>query len=81
MMGHCTLYIKQGSNKLVSKFSLSCFHQIPLVNIFPSHGLYISNMVSNLNHHKTHFLLSCLFHAMAKNFSLILQQERQFKAT
>jgi len=28
---------------------LSCSHQIPFVNIFPSHGLYISNMVSEPN--------------------------------
>ena len=45
MMGYYTLYIEQVSNKLRSKLSLSCFHQIPLVNIFPSHSLYISNRV------------------------------------
>jgi len=34
MMEHYTLYIKQDSNKSVSKFSLSCFNQTPFVYIF-----------------------------------------------
>jgi len=46
MMGHCTIYIEQIYNKSISKLLLSCFHQIPIVNIFPSHGLYLSNMES-----------------------------------
>jgi len=57
MMRHCTLYIEQGSNKSVSKLLLSCFHKIPLVNIFPSHDLCISNMVLDLNR-LPHFFLS-----------------------
>jgi len=55
-MGHCTLYIDQGSNKLGSKLSLSCFHQRPLVHIFPSHGLYISNKTTPYIH-KHHLML------------------------
>jgi len=80
MMGHCTLYIDQYSNNSASNLSLSYFHQTPLVHIFSFHGLYISNMVSDLNR-LLHFLLSCWFPAMAKIFSLILQQECEFKST
>jgi len=48
MMRHCTLYIEQGFNKSINKLLLSCFHQIPFINIFLSHDLYISNKEKDL---------------------------------
>jgi len=47
IMGYYTLYIEQKFpiNQYKS-YILVVFHQTHLVYIFPSHGLYISNMVS-----------------------------------
>jgi len=49
MIRHYILYIEQYSNISIRKLLLNCFHQIPLVNIFSTHNLYISiTVVINL---------------------------------
>ena len=45
-MGDCTLILDKFPIDQYGNYILVVFHQTPLVYIFPSHSLYMSNMVS-----------------------------------